>query len=151
MHAQARMLVAVAVLMLLTTASIAGAVEAAPSTDLAGHVYVNNNTAGVNTVSGFSRHADGTLSPMAGSPFVVGGAGTGTITGSQGSLQLSSDGRYVLAADAGSNQISVARIQQDGSLRPVETGPVSSGGIKPISIAVHGNLVYVANGGPVGS
>jgi len=57
----------------------------------------------------------------------------------------------VLAADAGSNQISVARIQQDGSLRPVETGPVSSGGIKPISIAVHGNLVYVANGGPVGS
>ena len=37
------------------------------------------------------------------------------------------------------------RIGPDGSLRAVEGSPFSSRGIRPISIAVHGNLVYVAN------
>ena len=119
--------------------------------DTVGHVYVNNNTAGINSISGFDRHADGTLTAIPGSPFDIGGAGTGTATGSQGSLQLSADGKFLLAADAGSNQISVERIAHDGSLRPVESSPVSSGGLKPVSIAVHGNLVYVANAGAGGS
>jgi hypothetical protein len=112
-----------------------------------GHVYVDDNTAGTNTVAGFNRHADGTLSPLPGSPFSAGGAGTGTIIGSQGPLQLASDGQYLLAVDAGSNQISVLRIRSDGSLRPAEGSPVASGGIEPISIAVHDHLVYVANNG----
>jgi 6-phosphogluconolactonase (cycloisomerase 2 family) len=112
-----------------------------------GHVYVNDNTAGTNTIAAFVRHADGTLTPMAGSPFSAGGSGTGTVTGSQGSLQVTADGRYLLAADAGSNQVSVLRIRPDGSLRAVEGSPVWSGGIKPVSITVHGSLVYVANDG----
>ena len=53
---------------------------------------------------------------MPGSPFAVGGSGTGHPDASQGSLQLSADGRYLLAVDAGSNQISVLRIKPDGSL-----------------------------------
>ena len=122
-------------------------VAAASAPHGGGHVYVNDNTAGTNTVAAFIRHADGSLTPMAGSPFQAGGAGTGTVTGSQGSLQVTADGRYLLVADAGSNQISVLRIHPDGTLRPVDGSPVSSGGIKPVSIAVHGNLVYVANGG----
>jgi len=28
-----------------------------------GHVYVNDNTAGTNTIGAFDRHADGTLTP----------------------------------------------------------------------------------------
>ncbi len=88
---------------------------------------------------------------MPGSPFVAGGAGTGHGIGSQGALQLSSDGRYLLAVDAGSNQISVLRIKPHGALQPAEGGPVSSGGIEPVSIAVHGDLVYVANAGTGGS
>jgi hypothetical protein len=119
--------------------------SAAP--DVAGHVYVNDNTAGTNTVAGFDRHSDGSLTPIAGSPFSAGGQGTGTTVGSQGSLQLSGDGRYLLAADAGSNQISVLRILPGGALLPAGGGPVSSGGVEPISIAVHGDLVYVANAG----
>jgi 6-phosphogluconolactonase (cycloisomerase 2 family) len=110
-------------------------------------VYTNDNTAGVNTVAGFQHNADGTLTALAGSPFVAGGAGTGTIIGSQGSLQSTADGRFILAADAGSNQISVLRIAPDGSLAPVDGSPFSSHGIEPISIAVHGALVYVANEG----
>jgi 6-phosphogluconolactonase len=116
-------------------------------TNRTGHVYVNDNTAGTNTIAAFARHADGTLTRVEGSPFIAGGAGTGNILGSQGALQVSGDGRYLLAVDAGSSQISVLRINDDGSLREVEGSPVSSGGITPVSIAVHNDLVYVANEG----
>jgi len=123
------------------------ALSASAASDVRGHVYVNDNTAGTNSIAGFDRHADGSLTPIAGSPFEAGGAGTGTVVGSQGSLQLSADGRYLLAADAGSNQISVLRIRPDGSLAHVQGSPTGSGGVEPVSIAVHGDLVYVANEG----
>ncbi len=120
--------------------------DAAPAYGI-GFVYVNDNTAGINTVAGFIRHTDGTLTSLPGSPFLVGGAGTGTVTGSQGALQLSSDGRYLLAVDAGSKQISVLHIGPSGQLYPVQGSPFGSGGSAPISLAVHDNLVYVANSG----
>ena len=90
-----------------------------------GHLYVNDNTATENTIAGFDRHADGTLTPIPGSPFATGGAGTGAGIGSQGALQESADGRFLLAVDAGSGQISVLRIDPRGRLRPVGT-PVAS-------------------------
>jgi len=134
----------------VVTAAAASASASAAST-VVGHLYVNDNTAGTNTIAAFDRHADGTLTPLPGSPFTVGGAGTGTGIGSQGALQITSNGKYLLAVDAGSNQISVLRINDDGELNPVGGGPVSSGGVKPVSIAVHGSLVYVANAGDGGS
>jgi 6-phosphogluconolactonase (cycloisomerase 2 family) len=112
-----------------------------------GHVYINDNTASRNTIGAFDRHADGALTPMSGSPFAAGGAGIGSIIGSQGALQVTRDGRFLLAADAGSNQLSVLAIANDGKLEPTPNSPVDSGGVEPISIAVHGNLVYVANAG----
>jgi 6-phosphogluconolactonase len=133
-----------------TSVAMAAPVAASASTDsspVVGHVYVNDNTAGTNTIGAFNRHADGTLTPAAGSPFTAGGAGTGAGLASQGAIQISADGRFLIAADAGSNQISVLRINQDGSLSPVRHGLVSSGGATPVSIAVHGDLVYVANAG----
>jgi 6-phosphogluconolactonase len=113
-----------------------------------GHVYVNDNTAPVNTVAGFDRHADGSLTPIPGSPFAVGGSGAGQPDASQGSLQLSANGRFLLAVDAGSNQVSVLRIGHDGALWPAYGSPVASGGVDPVSIGVHHDLVYVANAGP---
>ena len=115
-----------------------------------GHVYLDDNTAGANTIGAFDRHADGSLTPMPGSPFPAGGVGTGAGLASQGALQLSSDGRYLLAVDAGSDQISVLRLGWDGSPQLVPGGVISSGGPTPVSIAVHGGLVYVANSGAVG-
>lgn len=115
-----------------------------------GHVYLDDNTAGANTIGAFDRHLDGSLTAMPGSPFPAGGAGTGAGLASQGALQFSRDGRYLLAVDAGSNQISVLRVGWDGSLQLVPGGVVSSGGPTPVSIAVHANLVYVANSGAVG-
>ena len=125
----------------VVAAVAAGGVSAA--SDVVGQLYVNDNTAGVNTVAGFDRHADGSLTPISGSPFAIGGAGTGHGVASQGSLQQSADGRYLLAVDAGSNQISVLRIKPHGQLQVADV--VSSNGGNPVSIAVSGGLVYVAN------
>jgi 6-phosphogluconolactonase len=138
------------VLGLAAAAAVAVPASASASADaspVAGHVYVNDNTTGINTIGAFDRHADGTLTPEAGSPFAAGGAGTGAGLASQGALQFSADGRFLIAVDAGSNQISVLRIRPDGSLRLVTKGVVSSGGTLPDSVAVFGDLVYVANSG----
>jgi 6-phosphogluconolactonase len=143
-------------LILGVAAAAAVAVPAAASASasyspVVGHVYVNDNTAGANTIGAFDRHADGTLSPEPGSPFPAGGAGTGAGLASQGAIQITPDGRFLLAVDAGSNQISVLQIHGDGALSPVPGGVVSSGGLLPDSIAVHGSLVYVANSGAGGA
>ena len=116
-----------------------------------GYTYINGNTTTVNTVDGYARHADGSLTPLAGSPFTAGGAGTGAGLGSQGAIETTADGHYLLAVDAGSNQISVLRVGAGGI--PTLVGqPVSSGGVKPVSVAVNPlGLVYVANSGPGGS
>ena len=128
---------------LVAAAAGAGSGSATPS-PVVGHVYVNDNTAVANTVAGFDRHADGSLTPISGSPFATGGVGTGATIASQGALQISDDGRYLLAVDAGSNEISVLRIAHDGAVRQIHGGTVLSGGLEPVSIAVHRRLVYVA-------
>ena len=123
----------------------AAASPGGPKASVLGQVYINDNTAPVNTVAGYNRLSDGTLAALPGSPFVVGGIGGGGADASQGSLQLSSDGHYLLAVDAGSSQISVAGL--------CRTGPSDRAGAPVVQrpesrlIAVHGGLVYVANQG----
>jgi hypothetical protein len=135
---------------LAAAAAVAIPASASASTDaspVVGHVYVNDNTKGTNTIGAFNRHADGSLTPVSGSPFAAGGAGTGKGLADQGALQFSADGRFLIAVDAGSNQVSVLRVHRDGSLSLVRHGVVSSGGTLPDSVAVSGDLVYVANSG----
>lgn len=132
-------------------AAIGSSTAAAATSPVVGHVYVNDDTAGTNTIAGFNRHAGGALTPMAGSPFPAGGAGAGSGLASQGALQVAAGGRLLLAVDPGSNQISVLRIRSGGALTLISDGVVSSHGIQPVSIAVHGSLVYVANAGNGGS
>jgi len=139
--------------LLAATISLFGAAASASAgtaSPVVGYTYVNDNTATANAVAGFARHADGSLTPIPGSPFAVGGAGLGVGLGSQGAIQATRDGRYLLAVDAGSNQISVLRVTDGGV--PVPVGPpVSSGGAEPVSIAISYGLVYVANAGTGGS
>jgi 6-phosphogluconolactonase len=123
----------------------------AAESPVVGHTYVNDNTNAVNTVAGFDRHADGSLTPISGSPFAIGGAGLGRGLGSQGAIQATPDGRYIVAVDAGSNQISVLRVGPDGTPRLVGR-PVSSHGVQPVSVTISpSGLVYVANVGAGGS
>jgi len=132
-------------------AAASASASTASASPVVGYTYVDGNTATANTVDGYARHADGSLTALAGSPFAAGGAGLGTGLASQGAIQATRDGRYLLAVDAGSNQISVLRVTAGGV--PVLVGqPVSSGGIKPVSVAVSSfGLVYVANSGTGGS
>jgi 6-phosphogluconolactonase len=131
--------------------SVANPASADGTSPVVGYTYLDDNTAPANTIAGFERHADGSLSPIPGSPFPAGGAGLGAGLASQGAIQITNDGRYLLAVDAGSNQISVLRVTTNGV--PVLVGqPVGSGGTRPVSVAVSGaGLVYVANQGPGGS
>jgi 6-phosphogluconolactonase (cycloisomerase 2 family) len=135
--------------------AVTAAAAAPHHSTVVGHVYVNDNAVGTNTIAAFDRHANGSLTPEPGSPFAAGGAGLGAGTGSQGSLEVTPNGRYLLAVDAGSNQISVLRIHRDGTLSAVAGGPVSSHGIEPVSVAVttwgRADLVYVANAGDGGA
>jgi len=133
---------------LLGAATAAGASTGSP---VVGYTYIDGNTATANTIDGFARHADGSVTPLPGSPFAAGGVGLGTGLASQGAIQATPDGRYLLAVDAGSNQISVLRVTA-GGVPKLAGQPVSSGGVKPVSIAIsRPGLVYVANSGAGGS
>ena len=66
-------------------------------------------------------------------------------------IQVTSDGKYLLTVDAGSNQISVLRIAA-GGIAVLVGQPVPSGGITPVSVAVDGSglhfvSVFAVNGG----
>jgi hypothetical protein len=104
-----------------------------------------DNTAG-NHVVAYDRAANGTLS-LAGS-YATGGLG-GILggsavdhTASQGSLVYDAGHALLYAVNAGSNTISVFAVRGDRlELHQV----LRSGGTFPVSVAVHGDLVYVLN------
>jgi 6-phosphogluconolactonase (cycloisomerase 2 family) len=115
--------------------------------DSPGAVYTINNAAAANRVLTFSRSASGELRSAASYP--TGGNGTGAGLGSQGALAMTNDGRWLLVVNAGSNNVSVFSIRNDAL---VLADIVSSGGMRPISVTVADNLVYVLNaGGAVGA
>src|SRR5258707_12200883 len=51
------------------------AASASTSSPVVGYTYIDGNTATANTIDGFARHADGSVTPLPGSPFAAGGAG----------------------------------------------------------------------------
>lgn len=77
------------------------------------------------------------------------GLGTDSGLGSQSALTLSENGRWLLAVNAGSNDISTFRVERNGHLSLV--GRTPSDGTQPISITQHHDLVYVLNAGGNGS
>lgn len=116
-----------------------------------GAVYTLTNQPTGNSVIVFDRSADGTLT-LAGS-YPTGGTGTGAgdafptmvdPLGGQGAVALSRGNRLLFAVSAASNQVSAFAVDGD-RLNLLNT--ISSGGKMPVSVAVHGNLVYVLNAG----
>lgn len=111
-----------------------------------GAVYVMSNAAAGNEVLAFQRSPKGALTP-AGS-FPTGGLGTGAGLGSQGAMVLTEDGRWLLAVNAGSDEVTAFRVGPHGLQR---TDTRASGGDMPISLTVRRNLVYVLNAGGAGN
>ena len=129
--------------LLLVAAWGANAQQAAPG--LPGSVYVMTNQTAGNSIAVFNRTPTGVLK-MVGT-FPTGGTGFGTggdPLGSQGALILSSDGHFLFAANAGSNDISV---MQAGPTGVSLIAKVPSGGTEPVSITLYKDLLYVLNAG----
>src|SRR6266849_4197535 len=136
-------LMAVSLLGTIFVLSPLASASAASKSFVAGHVYILNNPGGANSISAFNRSADGTLTFV--STTVIGGQGSGSGLGSQGSLILSPDRNWLFAVDAGSNQISVVAVDFRGNLSPVSVS--SSGGVHPVSLTYSDNRLYVVNAG----
>jgi len=106
----------------------------------AGVVYTESNASAGNAVLVYQRAADGTLA--AHGSISTGGLGTGSGLGSQGALALTRLDHWLIAVNAGSNDVSVISL---GNHRIASR--TSSGGTTPVSVTVHENLVYVLNAG----
>lgn len=130
----------IATLMILSVQIFA---EEPQDNEKAGAVYATTNSAAGNSVVIFDRD-DGGMLNKAGS-IATGGMGAGIALdplGSQGSLMLSENHRWLLSVNAGSNDVSVFRVKHDGLKL---TDKVGSGGVFPISVTIFQNLVYVLN------
>ncbi|MDQ2810485.1 MAG: lactonase family protein [Actinomycetota bacterium] len=109
-------------------------------------VFVQTDSTSGNHVVAYHRAADGALR-LAGS-YATGGLGgilAGSVvdhTASQGSLTYDPRHSLLYAVNAGSNTVSVFAVHGDRlALRQV----LSSGGTFPVSVATHGDVVYVLN------
>jgi 6-phosphogluconolactonase (cycloisomerase 2 family) len=131
--------------LLIALAAVAAAVAAQAASaapDTPGGVYALTNSPAGNAVAYFARSAQGALTYVG--AFPTGGAGTGAGLGSQGAVTLSDDGRGLYAVNAASNTISAFAVEPDGLRLESQ---FRSGGLRPISVTVHGNLLYVLNAG----
>jgi 6-phosphogluconolactonase (cycloisomerase 2 family) len=129
-----------AVAALVAVGALAAAGQAMARGGPASGVYTLTNGVAGNAIAVYDRAPNGTLTP-AGS-VLTGGNGTGATLGSQGALAL--DGKNLVAVNAGSNTVTLLKIDRHGpGLRDLEP----SGGVTPISATIHGKLVYVLNAG----
>jgi len=116
------------------------------------YIESNNITKGQNSIIGYERHKDGKLEPLAGSPFLTNGSGINNSTnGKLGPndidtpIILSADSKLLFAVNGHTNTIAVFGVMEDGSLKHVEGSPFSSQGIGPVSLAISGDALIVAN------
>ncbi|HET7550083.1 MAG TPA: beta-propeller fold lactonase family protein [Gemmatimonadaceae bacterium] len=126
--------------------SVAASISRGDASNRSGAVYTLTNAVSGNGVIAFHRSPDGSLTPIA--TFPTGGLGTGGGVDpleSQYAVVLNERHDALFAVDAGSDQLSSFRVGSDGAL--ALAGTVSSGGERPVSIAVHGNLLYALNAG----
>ena len=117
---------------------------AAEDTGSAGFVYVMTNKSAGNSVIQYRRSGNGSLTWL--NEVATGGNGTGANgadpLGSQNSLVLGREGKILLAANAGSNEVSVLEVS-NGKL--IWLSKLASGGTFPNSVALFDDLVYVLN------
>jgi 6-phosphogluconolactonase len=103
-------------------------------------VLAQSNEQAQNRLLSYRREATGELTPLMMTS--TGGAGNGEPhLPSQGSVSMSGDTRHAFVTNAGSGDLSVFEIREDGP-GLVQTAPT---GTAPLSVAEHDGLVYVLN------
>jgi 6-phosphogluconolactonase (cycloisomerase 2 family) len=116
--------------------------DAAPAAG--GAVFTMTNAAGGNEAVAFRRAADGTLSEVG--RYATGGRGSGGTVDplqSQYALRLDDAHARLFVVNAGSGDVTSFAVGSDGSLTLVDRA--STGGTRPVSVALHGRLLYVLN------
>jgi 6-phosphogluconolactonase len=127
--------------------AVAGLAVIAPTPALAhgGSAVFTETNAAANAVQAYAQAADGTLTPAG--TYATGGAGSGAAgLGSQGALAL--DRGWLLAVNAGSNDISAFRVRGN---HLVLVNRVPSGGTTPNSVTLDHGIAYVLNAGGTGN
>ena len=119
----------------------------AASDGRSGYVYTETNAASGNAILAYSQSHDGSLTWIG--TFPTAGLGTGSGLGTQGEVILAGGGKWLLAVNAGSNDISTFRVRGDGSL--VLTDRAGANGADPVSLTAHDGLVYVLDAGGSGN
>lgn len=108
----------------------------------AGAVFTISNERDGNRVIALTRAADGSLEDQM--SYATGGMGTGDSLGSQAALALTEDHRFLLAVDAGSNELTSFAV--NGAMLE-RRDRVDSGGTRPVSVTARDGLVYVVHAG----
>lgn len=113
-------------------------------------VYINGNitATGQNAVIGLVNDGSGNFTPLPGSPFLTGGTGVGANPNpmvdaqwdSDGELAMNKAGTLLFAVNGHSNDISIFKINSDGTLT-LTGSPTPSGGPQPASIAWRENAL----------
>jgi 6-phosphogluconolactonase (cycloisomerase 2 family) len=112
-------------------------------------VYVESNDPAGNAIFAFARNnADGSLTPLPGSPFSTGGLGITFTTAlgpfdSDQEIIVNSAHTLLFAVNGGSDTIAVFKINTNGSLTPVAGSPFPSGGSNPVSLGLSNDDVLV--------
>jgi 6-phosphogluconolactonase (cycloisomerase 2 family) len=112
----------------------------------AGAVFAMTNATEGNEIITYARASDGTLTRLNNTEKTR-GLGIGVDTDTQGPLMLSPDNRFLYAVNPGSDNISVFEV--DGTrLRYLQ---IIAAGDQPLSLTIHGNLLYSLDGSVAGN
>ena len=110
-----------------------------------GAAFAMTNRSTGNEIITYRRAANGALTRIGSTP--TRGNGIGTDLDTQGALRLSSDNRFLYAANAGSDDVTVFSVNgtQLTFLQKVYAGDL------PNSLTINGNLLYVLDGSVAGN
>ncbi len=120
------------------------AVEILAATDIL-YIETNDTATNQNAILAYRRTPDGAIAPLPGSPFLMGGSGSGATRDTDQNVIVSPDQTLLFAVNCGSNSIAVFHIAADGSLTPSAGSPFASGGVTPATVGLSGNRLYVAH------
>jgi len=110
-----------------------------------GAAFAMTNVISGNRIVAYRRAANGSLTRVG--SVATRGNGIGTDLDTQGSLRLSSDHRYLYAANAGSDDVTVFSVN-GANLKFLQR---INAGDEPNSLALHGDLLYVLDGSVAGN
>lgn len=121
---------------------LAGLLALATSVPASAIVYTASNEAGGNHVIAFDTDQHGNLVEIG--RFDTRGLGTGAPLGNQSAMATDASDRWLFVTNSGSGTLTSFRLRERG-LEFVNS--VGTHGIRPISVAVFGTMVYVLNEG----